>query len=96
MLEEITLEKLKAERSDLYGSIHAQGAEEGTKKERERAVAILKKAKAFKDMGDLALEAVESGRLQKKSLESMAVTDRNEPAPMNEWQVVENSSRKIR
>ena len=43
-----------------------------------------------------ALEAVESGRLQKKSLESMAVTDRNEPAPMNEWQVVENSSRKIR
>jgi hypothetical protein len=43
-----------------------------------------------------ALDAVESGRLQKKSTESMAAADRSEPAPMNEWQVVENHSRKIR
>jgi hypothetical protein len=43
-----------------------------------------------------ALDAVESGRQQKKSIESMAAADRSEPAPMNEWQVVENSSRKIR
>jgi eukaryotic-like serine/threonine-protein kinase len=42
-----------------------------------------------------ALEAVESGR-QKKNIESMAAADRNESAPTNEWQVVENHSRKIR
>lgn len=61
MFEEITLEKLKAERSDLYNSIHALGVEEGIKKERERAVSILKKSKVFKDMSDIAIESVESG-----------------------------------
>ena len=79
MFEEITLEKLKAERSDLYNSIHALGVEEGTKKERERGVAIFKKSKGFKDMNDLALEAVESGltlegatiKFQEKQLEGL-------------------------
>jgi len=61
MFEELTLEKLKDERSDLYAAVHALGIEEGTKKERERSVLIFKKAKAFKDMTDLALEAVENG-----------------------------------
>jgi len=79
MFEELTLEKLKAERSDLYNSVHALGVDEGTKNERERGVAILKKSKAFKDMNDLALEAVESGltidgatiKFQEKQLEGL-------------------------
>jgi hypothetical protein len=79
MFEELTLEKLKAERSDLYNSVHVLGVDEGTKKERERGVAILKKSKAFKDMNDLALEAVESGltiegatiKFQEKQLEGL-------------------------
>ncbi len=61
MSEEITMEKLKAEHSGLYNSIHALGVEEGMKKERERAVSILKKSKVFKDMSDIAIEVVENG-----------------------------------
>ena len=61
MPEEITMEKFKAEHSGLYDSIHALGVEEGIRKERERAVSILKKSKVFKDMTDIALESVESG-----------------------------------
>ncbi|OQA54490.1 MAG: hypothetical protein BWY42_01688 [Candidatus Omnitrophica bacterium ADurb.Bin277] len=79
MSEELTLEKFKAEHAGLYNSVHALGVEEGIKKERERAVAILKKSKAFKDMGDLALETVESGatfenaviKFQDKQLEGL-------------------------
>jgi hypothetical protein len=82
MFEEITLEKLKAERSDLYNSIHALGVEEGTKKERERAVLILKKSKVFKNMADIALEAVDGGatfenaviKFQEKQLEGLQKT----------------------
>ncbi len=79
MFEDLTLEKLKAERSDLYNSVHALGVEEGTKKERERAVLILKKSKAFKDMADLAVESIETGasfdqaviKFQDKQLEGL-------------------------
>lgn len=79
MFEEITLEKLKAERADLYNSIHALGVEDGVKKERERAVAILKKSKVFKNITDIAVEAVESGatfenaviKFQEKQLEGL-------------------------
>ncbi|MBI4970807.1 MAG: hypothetical protein HZC17_03095 [Candidatus Omnitrophica bacterium] len=82
MFEEITLEKIKAERSDLYNSIHALGVEEGAKKERERAVSILKKSKVFKNMTDIAVEAVESGatfenaviKFQEKQLEGLQKT----------------------
>lgn len=82
MFEELTLEKLKAERSDLYNSVHALGVEEGTKKERERAVSVLKKGKVFKDMGDLALESIESGasldqaviKFQEKQLDGLKKT----------------------
>lgn len=82
MFEEITFEKLKAERSDLYSSIHALGAEEGIKKERERAVSIFKKSKVFKGMGDIALEAVEGGltfenaviKFQEKQLDGLQKT----------------------
>lgn len=82
MFEEITFEKLKAERSDLYNSIHALGAEEGIKKERERAVSIFKKSKVFKDMADIAIESVESGvtfenaviKFQEKQLDGLQKT----------------------
>ncbi len=42
-----------------------------------------------------ALEAVESGR-QPKGTESMAAADGHNSGPANEWQVLENRSRKIR
>ena len=64
-MNELTAEKLKAERADLYNSIfgagEAEGKKSGEKFERERVVAVLKKAKTFKDMDVLALEAVENG-----------------------------------
>lgn len=64
-MHELTIEKLKAERADLYNGIfgagEAEGKKSGEKFERERVLAILKKAKTFKDMGDLALEAIENG-----------------------------------
>ena len=64
-MTELTVEKLKAERADLYSSVfsagEADGKKVGEKFERERVVAILKKAKTFKDMSDLALEAIENG-----------------------------------
>ena len=65
MLTDLTVEKLKAERADLYNSIFSTGEAEGKKSaekfERERVVSVLKKAKTFKDMDVLALEAVENG-----------------------------------
>lgn len=69
MVTELTVEKLKAERPDLFSSIHEagiadgkkQGQEEGQKLERERTVSILKKSQGFKDMAGLAVEAVENG-----------------------------------
>ncbi len=65
MITELTVEKLKAERADLYNTIFSTGEVEGKKSgekfERERVVAIFKKSKAFKDMGELALEAIENG-----------------------------------
>ncbi len=64
-MHELTAEKLKAERADLYNSIfgagEAEGKKSGEKFERERVVAILKKAKTFKDMDVLALDAIENG-----------------------------------
>ncbi len=64
-MNDLTIEKLKAERADLYSSVFSAGEVEGKKSgekfERERVVAILKKAKTFKEMDDLALEAVENG-----------------------------------
>ena len=69
MLEELTLEQLKKEKPDVYNSVFALGVEEGAKKgfedgkakEKERAIAILKKSKSFKDATDLAIDAVEKG-----------------------------------
>lgn len=69
MMGELTLEMIRAERPDLFTAIRNEGIAEGVKKgsddgvklERERAVSILKKSQAFKEMTGLALEAVEKG-----------------------------------
>lgn len=69
MTNELTLEMIKTDRPDLFNAIRSEGAAEGAKKgtedgvklERERAVSILKKSQAFKDMTGLALEALEKG-----------------------------------
>jgi len=78
MYETLTVEELKKEKPDVFNSIHSLGVEEGKKtgleegktKERERAVAILKKSKEYKDMTDLAVDAVEKG----STLEQATIT----------------------
>jgi len=65
----LTLEMLKAERSDLSEALLKEGKESGAKenldagitKERERVLAILKEAKGFEGMEDLASDAIEKG-----------------------------------
>ena len=87
MFEELTVEKLKEQRADIFDAVRKQGVEEGVKQgvsegqklERERAVQILRKAETFKDMGSAALEAVEQGisleqatiKFQEKQLEGL-------------------------
>jgi hypothetical protein len=68
-LTDLTLEMLKTERSDLAEALLEEGRESGSKenldavvkKERERVLAILKEAKGFEGMGDVANEAIEKG-----------------------------------
>ena len=68
-LTDLTLEVLKAERSDLVEALLKEGGEtgakanldKGVKEERARVIAILKEAKAFEGMADLASEAIEKG-----------------------------------
>jgi len=97
MLEELTVEQLKKEKPDVYNSVFAIGSEEGKKtgfedgktKERERAVSILKKSKGFKDMTDLAIDAVEKGQtidqativFQDKQLEGLKKAAPASPGP---------------
>ena len=69
MFEDLTVEKLKEQRTDIFEAVRKQGFEEGVKQgtgegqklERERVTGILKKAKTFQDMSDAALESVEDG-----------------------------------
>lgn len=69
MVNELTMETIKAEKPELFAAIRNEGIAEGVKKgsedgariERERAVSIFKKSQAFKDMSALALDAVEKG-----------------------------------
>lgn len=76
MMNELTLEMVKADRPDLFNAIRNEGIAEGVKKgaddgvklERERAVSILKKSQAFKDMTGLAVEAVEKGMTFEQSV----------------------------
>jgi hypothetical protein len=100
MFEELTLEALQKERSDLFDKAKGIGFEEGTKKgneegvkkERDRAVSILKKAKTFKDMTDLAIQAVEDGsnldqatvKFQEKQLDGIKAAHPASPGPDNE------------
>ena len=97
MYETLTVEELKKEKPDVFNSIHSLGVEEGKKtgleegrtKERERAVSILKKSKGFKDMTDLAIDAVEKGQtldqativFQDKQLEGLKKASPASPGP---------------
>jgi len=60
-MHDLTLEKLKEERKDIFDAAHKQGFDAGVQEERSRAVAILKKAESFQGMSALALESVEQG-----------------------------------
>lgn len=60
-MDELTVEKLKDERKDVFEVIHKQGFDAGVQDERGRTVAILKKAESFQGMSALALESVEQG-----------------------------------
>jgi hypothetical protein len=60
-LSELTLEILKAERPDLAESLAKASLDAAVKKERERVLAILKEAKGFEGMEDLASEAIQKG-----------------------------------
>ena len=60
-MHDLTLEKLKEERKDIFDAAHKQGFDAGVQDERGRAVAILKKAESFQGMSALALESVEQG-----------------------------------
>jgi len=99
MFEELTVEKLKEQRADIFDAIRKQGVEEGVKQgveegqklERERTVEILKKAETFKDMGSAALEAVEQGisleqatiKFQDKQLEGLKASSTKGVGPDN-------------
>lgn len=68
-IKELTLETLKADRSDLVDKIQAEGKEEilkegnaaGEKLERERVVAIQEAVKPYEGMSELANEAIKDG-----------------------------------
>ncbi|MDP3786194.1 MAG: hypothetical protein Q8R05_01360 [Candidatus Omnitrophota bacterium] len=97
MYETLTVEELKKEKPDVFNSIHSLGVEEGKKtgleegrtKEKERSVSILKKSKEYKDMTDLAIDAVEKGQtldqativFQDKQLEGLKKAAPASPGP---------------
>ncbi|MFH0817065.1 MAG: hypothetical protein V1909_00350 [Candidatus Micrarchaeota archaeon] len=99
MFEELTVEKLKEQRADIFDAVRKQGVEEGVKQgasegqklERERTVEILRKAETFKDMGSAALEAVEQGfsveqatiKFQEKQLEGLKASSAKGVGPDN-------------
>lgn len=68
-LSDLTLEMLKRDRSDLAEALLKEGEESGAKanldagvkQERGRVLAILKEAKGFEGMEDVANEAIEKG-----------------------------------
>lgn len=73
---ELTVEVLKKERPELFESIKKEaleaglkdGKEEGIKEERARTLDILKDAKGFKDVSELAFEAIEKGSTKEQAL----------------------------
>jgi len=60
-MDELTVEKLKEQRKDIFEAVHKQGFDAGVQDERGRAVSILKKAETFQGMSALARESVEQG-----------------------------------
>ncbi len=85
------------EKEDVFNSVHLGGVEEGkksgfeegVKQEKERVLLILNKAATFKDMNDLALEAVEKGssldqaviKFQEKQLKGLQKESPENPGP---------------
>ena len=100
MFETLTIDELKKEKQDLFEEVRKlghedglkTGKEEGQKLERERAVSILKEAANFKDMHELAFEAIEKGlnldqaiiSFQKKQLEGLKTAAPDGPGPDSE------------
>lgn len=60
-LKELTLETLKADRSDLVDAIQKEGNDAGVKLERKRVLDIQEAVKPFEGMNELANEAIKSG-----------------------------------
>jgi len=60
-MNELTVQKLKEERKDIFEVVLKDGFDAGVQDERLRAVSILKKAESFQGMSALALESVEQG-----------------------------------
>jgi len=60
-MDELTVEKLREERKDVFETVLKQGFDAGVQDERIRTVSILKKAETFQGMGALAIESVEKG-----------------------------------
>jgi hypothetical protein len=67
-LAELTVEQLKAERSDLYEVVSAEGYSSGVETEKARNVAILEAAKGFSGVEELALKAVKEDLSADKAL----------------------------
>jgi len=97
MLENLTVDQLKQEKEDVFNAVHLSGFEEGKKvgveegagQEKERTLSILKKAAAFKNMDDLAIEAVENSlsldqaviKFQEKQLKGLQKESPENPGP---------------
>ena len=60
-MDQLTVQKLKEERKDIFEAVLKEGFDAGVEDERLRAVSILKKAESFQGMSALALESVEQG-----------------------------------
>ena len=60
-MDELTLDQFKEKHKELFNTIQKEGISLGVQQERERSVAILKKAISFEGMNDLAMESVEQG-----------------------------------
>lgn len=60
-MDQLTVEKLKEERKDIFEAVLKEGFEAGVQDERLRVVSIMKKAETFQGMSALALESVERG-----------------------------------
>lgn len=65
--EDLTVDKIREKRADIYEEIIDEGFCRGVKEERARSVAILKKAGEFDGMAELASEAIENALSAEKA-----------------------------